>query len=148
VGLIAVAQSDSCNHVQVQAKLGYRLSNWDNAIFDSSLLLDMMTGTPDSPYRKTNIEYINAYVVGDASASVSCAPLPCMRALVFFDSLDREIVLMLLDLMTGTPDGLYRKASVEFVQAGIIGDASAGVSCAPPPLPALVTSLLCVPVVT
>jgi hypothetical protein len=57
--------------VQVNQKLWYPISNWDNSIFDTALILDLVTNKPD--YRKALTSFLELYVKGDGSKGVGCA---------------------------------------------------------------------------
>jgi hypothetical protein len=56
--------------VQVNRKLYYPISNWDNSIFDSALILDLLTSKPD--YRRALASYLELYVKGDGTKGVGC----------------------------------------------------------------------------
>jgi hypothetical protein len=64
--------ADSHLNFQVVGKLNYPISNWDNSIFDSAIILDLLTGTADSPYRQALVEYVTLYVKADGTDSITC----------------------------------------------------------------------------
>jgi hypothetical protein len=59
--------------MQVQSKITFPVSYWDNSIFDSCILLDMIKGTASNPYRDVNMQYLEEYIAGQGENGISYA---------------------------------------------------------------------------
>jgi hypothetical protein len=58
--------------MQESGRLAYVVSNWDNPTFDAALVLDLLTGKPDTEFRKELAKFVSSYILADGSHGISC----------------------------------------------------------------------------